>query len=83
MTIEFPASPRGGVFKKDLNDCTVSDLRYLINHRREMREITGEQHSDECESVTRVMQILVDGMIKQGASTVGDLDQNQTLGDLM
>jgi hypothetical protein len=55
--IEFPTIPSEATYKKDLNDCTVGDLEYLINFRKQIREKTGTEHSDRCQAETRVAKL--------------------------
>ncbi len=77
--IEFPTIPSEATSKKELNDCTAGDLEYLINIRKQMHEITGVEHSDRCQTETRVLRALVNAMKAEGAPRVGDLDQTGTL----
>jgi len=79
--IEFPTIPGEASYKKDLDDCTVGDLEYLINFRKQIQEITGVEHSDQCRAETRALRALVNAMKAEGARSVGDLDQTGTLQD--
>ena len=56
---------------EEADDCTVTDLQYEVDKRRELSEKTGIEHSAECRAVARTMQMLVDAMPAQRVSTVG------------
>jgi len=60
---------------------TAGDLEYLINFRKQIQEITGVEHSDQCRAETRALRALVNAMKAEGARSVGDLDQTGTLQD--
>jgi hypothetical protein len=74
---------RPPALKKDLNDCTPSDLEELINYRNDLAEETGVEHSAECREETRVFQILADGMRARGISTVRDIPDGMTFDEMM
>ena len=81
--IEFPTIPSDEPFKKDLNDCTASDLEYLVNTRKKMYEVTGVEHSAEYQEQTRGFEIIAKGMRALGISTVRDIPDGMTFEEMM
>ena len=74
VEFDFSANPPAQAeFTKDLDDCTVADLEYLIDWRRKLSERSSVEHSDRCNDETRVLQRIVDAMRAHGASVVRDL----------
>ena len=74
--IEFPTIPGDAPFTKDLDDCTASDLEYLIDIRKQLAERTGIEHDEGCQAESRVFQRMVDATRARGASVVRDLLPN-------